>query len=169
MNAPINTAPTMNDRDRILAALRAFAEQRPGMDPRNYGDWASYRSESRSITRDLHHARELLAYVQRSSMSAETLRASFDAYSGRLTLGERDGRMALDYCTGQYFPTEYRRAVCAVLAAACWSYWRDECMPAPDLNLTTGERTYDGKSAGDYLRACARRNLGATSARRWFN
>ena len=117
MNAPITTAPVMPDRDRILALLREFAEQRPGLEFGNYGDVAAYRAESRSITRDLHHARELLAYVQRSRMSAETLRASFDAYSGRLSLTEHDGTWRLDYCTGQYFPTEYRRAVCAVLAA----------------------------------------------------
>lgn len=36
----------------------------------------------------------------------------------------------VDYCTGQYFPTEYRRAVCAVLASALWDYTRENAMPA---------------------------------------
>jgi hypothetical protein len=39
-----------------------------------------------------------------------------------------DGKR-LDYTTGQYWPTEYRRAAAAVLASALWSYWRD-CVPA---------------------------------------
>lgn len=37
--------------------------------------------------------------------------------------------VGVGYCTGQYFPTEYRRAVCAVLASALWDYVREHCMP----------------------------------------
>jgi hypothetical protein len=40
-------------------------------------------------------------------------------------------RAVIDYCTGQYWPTEYRRAVCAVLASALWEYTRNT-MPAPN-------------------------------------
>lgn len=59
----------------------------------------------------------------------------------------------LDYCTGQYWQTEYRRAACAVLASAIWSYWRD--------GLT-------GENIGDRLRASARRTFGRGIASRWF-
>jgi hypothetical protein len=44
----------------IINALRAFVEQRPGLEPVNYGSWTSYRQESREVTRDLHDAREIL-------------------------------------------------------------------------------------------------------------
>src|SRR5574343_177078 len=121
-------------KQQIIELLRNFAEQRPGIEPGNYSDgtmagWRAYRAESRAVTRDLHEARELIRAVELSGITADMLREAFRAFSGRLTLTERDGKPALEYCTGQYFPTEYRKAVCAVCAAALWSYKRDFCMP----------------------------------------
>ena len=85
----------------------------------------------------------------------------------------RPAGFIIDYCTGQYFPTEYRRAVCAVLASAIWSWKRDQCMPAPTLhhNTETGEtlQRYKGLRAGDYLRANFKREFGRGMAARWFN
>ena len=69
----------------------------------------------------------------------------------------RPAGFIIDYCTGQYFPTEYRRAVCAVLASAIWSWKRDQCMPA------------DTAKPGDYLRANLKREFGRGMAARWFN
>jgi hypothetical protein len=167
-------------KDEIISLLHAFMEQRPGMEFANYGDVRSYRSESRSITRDLHDARTLLRAVSwRESITAENLAAAFRAFSGRLTLTERKGRPALDYCTGQYFPTEYRKAVCAVLASALWDYYRDECMPAPigtmqsrgyetEAYPTPGKRG-EVCSAGDWLRTTFKCEFGAHLARRYFD
>lgn len=216
------TAPADTERDAILTALRAWIAQRPGLDFRDYGDVSAYRAESRSITTDRHHAEALLAYVATfRSIDAERLKAAFrDAYSGRLTLNEypfsartRAKNPAtgfyLDYCTGQYWPTEYRRAACAVLASAIWDWWRDNASPvawrceswhtADSKILRTtlypqateaealarlenlGGRDwgcitplfacYSGERMpmGDYLRAKARREFGASIARRWFN
>jgi hypothetical protein len=56
----------------------------------------------------------------------------------------------VDYTTGQYFPTEYRNAACAVLAQAWRSYWRD-C-------------GYDA----DRIRKAARATFGRGIASRWF-
>lgn len=125
-------APTNypGERDAILHALRRWIAQRPGLEFGNYGEVAAYRSEQRSIARDKREAETLLAYVERHpSIDAARLREAFrSAYSGRLSW---DGTR-LDYTTGQYWPTEYRRAACAVLASAIWDWLRDECMPAPD-------------------------------------
>ena len=44
----------------IIDALYSFATQRPGLEFGNYGDVRAYRSEMRSITKDLHDARLLL-------------------------------------------------------------------------------------------------------------
>jgi hypothetical protein len=169
----IATAHNLDERATILAALDRFIRQRPGLEFGNYGDWSAYRAEVRSIGRDLQHARALLAYVERHpSIDAERLKAAFrDAYSGRLSW---DGAR-LDYCTGQYWPTEYRKAACAVLASAIWSWWRDECMPAPDAPVMNAgyyglsDRQYGGKSAGDWLRVKARREFDRGVAARWFN
>lgn len=126
-------------KQAILDALTAFMNQRASMDPHNYGDYKAYRAESRSVTRDLHDARTLLrAVMWRDSITADDLLAAFRAFSGRLTCKDisahyDDGsvyyKFSLDYCTGQYFPTEYRKAVCAVLASALWDRKRAD-MPS---------------------------------------
>lgn len=109
------------EKSRILTALYAWIKQRPGLEYGNYGEPVSYRAELRSITKDLHDARTLLRAVELSSLNADQLKAAFSAFSGRLSW---DGKR-LDYCTGQYWPTEYRRAVAAVCASALWEHYRE--------------------------------------------
>ena len=159
-------------KQAICEALRAWINQRPGLEFGNYGDVANYRAEVRSIGRDLQHARELLRAVEyRDSISGDDLEAAFPhAYSGRLSLRDISARYAdgsilwifeLDYCTGQYWPTEYRKAACAVLASALWSRKRED-MPSPRGKLK-------GMTPGDWLRASFRREFGRSIANRWFN
>jgi len=143
-------------RNDILHALAAFAATRPGLDPRDYArDWRdtegrkAYAAEVRSITKDLHHARALLTAVRLSSITEAQLVEAFRAFGGRLSW---DGQR-LDYCVNSYYPTEYRRAVCAVLASALWDYYRTDC----------------GCDTGDKIRAAARRALPRAIALRWFN
>jgi hypothetical protein len=109
----------------------------------------------RGITKDRHHAEELLRAVERRSIDAPALKLALTgSFSGRLSWdGER-----LSYCAGQYFPTEYRRAVCAVLSSALWDYWRDDNKPASE-----------DESWGDNIRRVAKRELSLSVARRWFN
>ena len=150
------TATPREARDNILHALAAFAATRPGLDPRNYiSSWSdtegrkAYAAEVRSITKDLHHARALLTAVRLSGITEAQLVTAFRSFSGRLSW---DGQR-LDYCTGQYYPTEYRRAVCAVLASALWCYFREDC------NCTTNDK----------IRLAARRALPRAIVSRWFN
>lgn len=147
----------MTERETILAAIATHVESRPGLDWHNYGDGPSYRADARQITRDLHDARTLLAAVRWRGIEApQLLDALRRNFSGRLSWNEAAQR--LDYCTGQYYPTEYRAAACAVLAGALWDYWREQ------HKAVTG--SYEG--AGAYVRRAARRELGAGIARRWF-
>jgi len=141
-------------RDNILHALAAFAATRPGLNPRDYArDWRdtegrkAYASDVRSITKDLHHARALLTAVRLSGITEAQLVEAFR--SKRLSW---DGQR-LDYCTGHYYPTEYRKAVCSVLASALWNYFREDCLC----------------DTGDKIRAAARRALPRAIASRWFN
>lgn len=174
---------TREDRANMLRALQAFAAQRPGLDPRNYiSGWndtagrSAYRRESRDITRDGHDATTLLTAVSlEDGIGPAEILAACRAYSGRLRLQRTDaGAWHVEYCTGQYWPTEYRRAVCAVLAAALWDHARDT-MPQPATPETvTASPTYKlpgGKvgSAGDYLRAHFRQRFGRRIASRWFD
>lgn len=118
------TTPT---RDAILNALAAFVAQRPGLEYGNYGDPSTYRAELCRITKMRHDAEALIAKVRQTGITAEALLAAFRSFSGRLTpVVREDGAVALHYCTGQYWPTEYRAAVCSVLTTALWDYWRDD-------------------------------------------
>lgn len=164
-------------KQQILDALRAWINQRPGLEFGNYGNVASYRSELRTITRDRAEALQLLRAVElRDSITAADVLAGFRAYSGRLQISEKDGKARLEYCTGQYWPTEYRKAVCAVLASVLWEYARG-CMPAPKGKITrhnamlgaTEHDNVDGMTPGDWLRRFFRREFGRGIAARWFN
>ena len=148
-------------KQHLLDAIATFTAQRPGLEPRDYiRDWrdadgrANYRRESRRITRDLHHARALLQYIQwRDSITAaDIIEASKRAYSGRLSLKQTADGYEIDYCTGQYFPTEYRRAAACVLACAVWHRLAAD-KPGADA---------------DHIRKAARRELGRTLAREFF-
>jgi hypothetical protein len=171
-------------KQAICEALRAWINQRPGLEFGNYGDLTSYRAEVRSIGQDLQHARELLRAVElRDSITGDDLEAAFPrAYSGRLMPINKSSRHAdgsitwifgFDYCTGQYWPTEYRKAACAVLASVLWERKRAD-MPVPITmhNSETGEdvKRYgpDTLRAGDWLRASFRREYGRGIAHRWF-
>jgi hypothetical protein len=111
--------------DPIVDALDAWIVQRPGLEPGNYishgrdeAGRRAYRTEAREIVRDLHDAQRLLGAIRwQSPFSAAEWARAFGAFSGRLTW---DGTR-LEYCTGQYWPMEYRKAVCAVLASLIWS------------------------------------------------
>ena len=95
-----------------LVALIDYAAQRPGLDCRNYGTWQNYQSESAHITRQWHIICELLQAANHYHLTdTQIIDASKSAFSGRMTwLGDE-----WDYCTGQYWPTEYRSAVIAIL------------------------------------------------------
>lgn len=114
----------------ILTALRKFIGQRPGLDFANYGDAASYRAECRSITRDLNHARALLRKVEMAS-GISGLNLIEATRGSRLKIVETLTGHKVEYCTGQYFPTEYRAAVARLCANALWDYIRETSMPSP--------------------------------------
>lgn len=151
-------------KETIVTLLRQWINQRAGLEFGNYcSGWnnvsgrAAYRSESRRITQQKHDAETLLRAVEYSSITAEDLAKAFKgAYSGRLSLVESPKGWKLEYCTGQYFPTEYRAAVCAVLASALWAYHRQD-IPESDPR------------PGDTLRAKMRRIFGRSIQSRWLD
>jgi hypothetical protein len=137
----------------LIHALNAFISQRSGIDGRNYGESReAFLSDYRPILKHGKQARQLLAFVSSRSISAEDLiLASQSAYSGRLSFVFRGDSAAVDYTTGQYFPTEYRAAACAVLARAVWEYFRTGCNYSPEQ-----------------IRKAARREFGRGIAAAWF-
>jgi len=145
--------PVALDRSVYLNALAAFVAQRSGIDGRNYGTGpdarVAFMGDYRPILRAGRDAREMLRAARLFSVNVAA--AAERAYSGRLSFVVRDRSVGVDYCTGQYFPTEYRDAACAVLAQAFWEYWREGC-------------GYD--AAG--IRKAARDMFGRGIASRWF-
>lgn len=167
----------MVKKQTIVNALNRWVSQRPGLEFGNYGDVSSYRAEMRSIGKDLQHARAMINYVAcHDSITAEMILDA--AKSGRLSIVVKGDTVTLDYCTGQYWPTEYRPAVCRLLSSVIWywlsanRYWLSANTPKPVHmhNSETGEdvQRIDGLRIGDYIRKTARRELGTSIARRWF-
>lgn len=117
------------DRNEILDALERHIGQRSGIDRRNYfNSWAdeegvkAFKIDYRQIIRDGKEARRLISFIRRSRTISywDIVAATKHAYSGRLVWNEK--ARCFNYLTGQYFPTEYRCAVCVVLAAVLWKW-----------------------------------------------
>lgn len=107
----------------IIEKLTKFVNQRPGLDFANYGDVKSFRNESAEITRDRTDYFELLSLAATKMPNLNSrLEAHLRETNGRLKLNENG---ELEYCTGQYFPTEYRPAANRVLVDLIWAYHRD--------------------------------------------
>ena len=140
-----------------LDALTAFVNSRPGFDFADYGDVSSYRSDSRRAMKARKNFHLMRRHVERitGDVSETIVRDAFRAYSGRITItnkGTSDNPdIVLDYCTVQYYPTEYRTAACAVLSSILWEYYRDE------------------SDTGDTMRAKFVRMFGRGIARKYFN
>jgi hypothetical protein len=142
----------MSTREAIPAvfeALRKFINQRPNLDAANYGCHPeqlaysslneredarrSMQSELRSIqkagTRARKALREALTYEYNFPMLG---RAFKSAFSGRLSWNGSE----LEYCTGQYYPTEYRIAAAKVLEQYCHDV-RPKFTPKPGQSFTS--------------------------------
>lgn len=119
-------------KSSILAALRRFARQRPGLDYANYGDPVAYRAEMRGITKDLKEAQFLLRRIELSpSITGRDLLDIARHSAGRLKIEATPDGVQIDYCTNQYFSVEYRPAVARFCASVLWDWVRDNAMPGP--------------------------------------
>ena len=177
MSTEIDNQTPADYQDAAFNLLWPFVRQRSGLDPQNYNDWPSYRSEQRAITRDLHDFRRLCGAVHWREFKPQEIRDAFrTSFSGRLSLIDSESGMpiSLKYCTGQYVPTEYRKAACAVLARLLWNATR-ESMPASNGTVTLdigGEpmefEAYNGLTGGDWMRSRFRNEFGRGLASRWF-
>lgn len=149
------TKPTLN---AALDALENFVNTRPGLDPMLYGDASSYRADQRANTQARNDALIMINALHRINNSEYypapllDLDRAFRAFSGRLTYTTReDGSLELDYCAGQFYAVEYRRAVCAVVANMLWQSFRAD-------GIDTCERIYKA----------AKNAFGSGIANRWF-
>lgn len=144
-------------KKRMLSLLRQWVDQDPELERENYGSSGSYASDAKSIEQAGKHARLLLLLVEwRDDIDAKLLLNAFaSTYSGRLSFSQAPGtrRWMVDYCTGQYWPAEYRSAVCYGLVQALYVADRQQ---NPGLTRRAHHHW-------------AFYNLGGEVARRWFD
>lgn len=157
-------------KQAMVNALRTFISQRSGIEFRNYwtGDHWNSRTEAREafmgdyrpILKHGKHARQLLRFIERcDSITAEMLKEASRAFSGRLQFTEHGDKVGIDYTTGQYFPTEYRKAACAVLARCLWDYWAHD----------KDEQGVPYRPTSNEIRTTACHEFGRAIASTWFN
>lgn len=101
--------------DAIFAAFKTWINQPSRIDRRDYGQppegFKAYRQEIRSINAQRTRARKALKAAQAHPFAPGAMQEALKAFSGRL---EWQGDH-FEYCTGQYFPTEFAPAAATVL------------------------------------------------------
>jgi len=140
-----------------IEKLTKFVNQRPGLDYSNYGELSSYRSEMAEITRDRTDYFELLSLAfSRIDNLNEVVTNYLKTSSGRLTMNEAGN---LEYCTGQYFPTEYRPAANRLLRDIIWNSYSNE-LYADNTTVYTD---------GNDIRKAIKRRISRRIAKNYFN
>lgn len=100
------------DKHEVSEKFYAWVNQKPGLEWVNYGNSAALRSEYRKIAQQKTRACEALNVFNALPYDEICLRSAMRYFSGRLSF-DKSGN--LQYCTGQYWPTEYRLAAAVVL------------------------------------------------------
>jgi hypothetical protein len=136
---------------KIAKKLIKFVDQRPGLEFCNYGNLRAFRAEQRVVSRQKREFYKLLAGLVAVSENPDVQLFAAGA-SGRLTWDTKESRW--EYCTGQYFSTEFRAAACRIVADAIWSALRAQYHHAP--------------GSGDAMRADCAQLLGTRLAEKWF-
>lgn len=136
-------------------ALIDYAMQNPGLEYRNYGEPTSYRAELRGIAKDLERVQNLArAAIDLGVTDADLIAEAPHAFSGRLSWTGKEW----DYCTGQYWPTEYRKAVAALLDRCCHNKKLSKKFePLPDREYSIAEMKEICERTGSYFFQNSRR------------
>ncbi len=137
----------------VIETLRGWVAQRPGLAFCYYGCESSYRQESRRITKQRDVALELLQHCEAHPDSIDHIENELVNGTDRLKgywSTDKNGidRLSLDYCTGQYWPTEYRAAAARVAARGLWYFLRDQGYTRDELD--TWGHTHLSRAAQAY-------------------
>lgn len=147
---------TAEDVKRILEAFKPWINQRPNLDPANYGlakgqtpdrtmwhsNYNAMQSELRNIARQGTRARKALKIALAYEPNPEAMADALTRFSGRLQW--RDGEF--EYTTGQYYPTEYRLAAAVVLESYS-EFCRPKYNPPEGFDPSTIDEIIDANRA----------------------
>ena len=114
----MNTNTEYPSKETVIKLFTNWINQRPGLDWRDYGNsYNAYKNDANNISKQRKEALKALRLFGYLDYDPETFNTSCRwAYSGRLqVIYNADKGWFIDYCTGQYWPTEYRQAAAAVL------------------------------------------------------
>lgn len=100
----------LSERALILEALQAFIAQRPGMDPRNYGDYAGYRKAVCAVMasalwdywRSGHNANATPPHLEVANVVGNGSVAKAIRLSARKEFGLEIAKRYFDYRPGDY-------------------------------------------------------------------
>jgi hypothetical protein len=159
--ALIAQTPFTPETHPALCALADYCAQSPGLDFRNYASGpadrqgrTAYNQEARSILRDWQRFQDLFREAASLVLTdADIVAAAPRAFSGRLEW--KNGQW--EYCTGQYWPTEYRKAGAAVLNQAIHTRRQSEKHTLPEKEYSLDEIKAAAKRSGSYFFDNARR------------
>lgn len=123
-----------------INALIDFAAQNSGIEFGNYGDRKLYAAEVRTITQDWKRVTTALLIADKEGVTdSDVIAEAPHAFSGRLewqpVSAESTMQTKWSYCPGQYFPTEYRKAVATLLEYAIKRVRRSR--PPEKRNIST--------------------------------
>lgn len=102
-----------NDKWEVVNKFSDWINQRPGIDSRNYGSYNSLKQEYRRIAKQKRDASAALNLFCSLPYDVSLMTNAMRYFSGRLSF---DDIGDLQYCTGQYWPTEYRLVADVVLS-----------------------------------------------------
>jgi hypothetical protein len=153
---------SMKTKQELIDTLRGFTAQRSGLNTRDYvSGWndkdglSALRADQYRMRKHGQHARQLLRAVELSGITADDIVR--ESAGQRLEVDGESGAISFTAC--QYFPTEYRAAVCRLCAAVLWEHYREDFAAAAKA----------GESAGDAIRRKFRAWFGRGMASTWFN
>ena len=124
----------------FISLLSDFVAQRPGFDLCNYGTLKDYRHDYYRTLKYKRAFESLLIQAQRMFYFEDLNKALGDRLknnSGRLTYNI--DRAGLEYCTGQYFPVEYRPAAFGALFYTVWDLTRNLLQEGKEEHITGPE------------------------------
>lgn len=105
------------EQAEVARKFKSWIEQKPGLDPYNYSSRSQMNGEYRRIAQQKDRALQALDLFWDLPYSEEYMHEAMRSFSGRLQF---DDKGELTYCTGQYWPTEYRLAAAVVLESYIW-------------------------------------------------
>jgi hypothetical protein len=100
------------NRKALAQSMVEFANSKPHFDLCNYSSQSGYKSDYNKYKKyaDKNRAYGYWGFLDLlNSLDDDQIEYAFrTAYSGRLSF---NNRFELEYCTGQYYPTEYQHAL----------------------------------------------------------